>query len=138
MRCIQLGCCEYQASACPRTCLPFWRAQLRIRSPLEKLNWPWLGSVASIFISFSAVIMLNSRFAMVEYVESLNRLAAMAVPKYRPLCAAASWSVEPAACAGTAARAVTPSARTAIAAAPRAAVGRRRRSVDGGVIVPPR
>jgi hypothetical protein len=30
-----------------------------------KLNWPGCGSVASIFISFSAVTELNSRFAMV-------------------------------------------------------------------------
>ncbi len=47
----------------------------------EKLNWPRWGSVASIFISFSAVTMLNSRLAIVVYAESLSRPEAMAVPK---------------------------------------------------------
>jgi hypothetical protein len=42
---------------------------------------PWLGSVASGFISFSGVAMLNSRAAMVVYVESLRWLVLMAVPK---------------------------------------------------------
>ena len=77
----------------PRTRLPFCAAQLKIRSPLVKLNWPWFGSVASDFISFSAVTMLNSRFAIVVYAESPSLPAAMAVPKYRPLCAAAAPSV---------------------------------------------
>ena len=81
MFCIQPGCWEYQASAWPRTFLPLLVAQFRIWSPLLKLNWFWFGSVASAFISFSAVIMLNSRFAMPEYVPSLSRPAAMAVPK---------------------------------------------------------
>jgi len=45
------------------------------------LNCPRCGSVASGFISFSAVTMLNSRPAMVVYVESPSRLAAIAVPK---------------------------------------------------------
>jgi hypothetical protein len=52
-----------------------------MRSPLVKLNWFWFGSVASSFISFSAVIMSNSRFAMVVYCESESREPAMAVPK---------------------------------------------------------
>src|SRR5690242_1876117 len=37
--------------------------------------------------------MLNSRAAIVLYVELLSLLAAMAVPKYRPDCAAAAPSV---------------------------------------------
>ncbi len=66
MLCIHPGCWAYHARVCPRTCLPLDRAQFTIRSPLVKLNWFWFGSVASIFISFSAVIMVNSRLAMVE------------------------------------------------------------------------
>ena len=81
MLCIQPGCWECQASVWPRTCLPFCVAQLKIRSPLVKLNWFWFGSVASIFISFSAVTMLNSRFAIPVYVPSFSLLAAIAVPK---------------------------------------------------------
>ena len=46
-----------------------------------KLNWFWFGSVASVFISFSAVIMLNSRFAIAVYVESFSWPPAIAVPK---------------------------------------------------------
>jgi hypothetical protein len=79
--CIQPGCCECQASVWPRTRFPFWTAQLNTRSALVKLNWFWFGSVASIFISFSAVTMLNSRFAIVVYVESPSLPAAIAVPK---------------------------------------------------------
>src|SRR4051812_46687253 len=44
--------------------------------------------------------MLNSRPAMVVYVESPSRPAAIAVPKYRPDCAAAAPSVLAAAFAG--------------------------------------
>src|SRR5512142_341923 len=63
-------------------------------SPDEKLKLPRLGSVVSGFISFSHVIMLNSRAAIVVYVESPSRLLAIAVPKYRPDCAAAAPSVD--------------------------------------------
>src|SRR3954471_478414 len=82
--CIQLGCWECHAIVCARTFFPFELAQLRMLSPLLKLNWFWFGSVASGFISFSAVIMLNSRFAIPEYVPSLSRPPETAVPKYRP------------------------------------------------------
>lgn len=78
---------------CPRTCLPFGVAQLKTRSPSVKLNWFWSRSVASIFISFSAVTESNSLFAMVVYADSLSLLAAIAAPKYRPDCAVASPSV---------------------------------------------
>ncbi|CAM5573702.1 hypothetical protein SALBM217S_05707 [Streptomyces griseoloalbus] len=40
-----------------------------------KLNCPRFGSVASIFISFSAVTELNSRLAIDAYVESLSLFA---------------------------------------------------------------
>jgi hypothetical protein len=63
------------------------------------LNWFRLGSVASHFISFSAVMLLNSRRRMVEYVLSPNLPAATAAPKYRPDCAAAAPNVDAAACA---------------------------------------
>src|SRR3954451_17121447 len=96
----QPGCWEYQARVWPRTCLPFWVAQLKTRSALVKLNWFWLGSVASIFISFSGVTMLNSRLAMVVYAPSPRWAVLMAVPKYRLLCAAAAPSVLSAASAG--------------------------------------
>jgi len=91
------------------------------------------GSVASIFISFSAVIMLNSRFAMDEYVLSLSLNAAMAVPKYRPLSEAAACSVLPAAWAGIVVAMVAPSVTIASADAMRA-----RLDMDEGVIVSPR
>ena len=51
------------------------------RSPLLKLNWFRDGSVASHFISFSAVTMLNSRFRMPTYVLSDSLFTATAVPK---------------------------------------------------------
>ena len=103
MFCIQPGCWACHARVWPRTCLPFWIAQFAIWSPREKLNWFCDGSVASIFISFSAVIILNSRFKIVVYSDSLNRPAGTAAPKYRPLCAAAAPNVLSAACAGAAA-----------------------------------
>ncbi len=61
---IHSGCCECQARVWPRTRIPWLRAWLTIRSALLYENRPWLGSVASIFISFSGVTMLNSRFRM--------------------------------------------------------------------------
>jgi hypothetical protein len=61
--------------------LPFCTAQLWTRSPAVKLNWPRCGSVASIFISFSAVTELNSRPAIAVYAESPSLPDAMAVPK---------------------------------------------------------
>jgi hypothetical protein len=33
-------------------------------SPPLKLNWPWLGSVASHFIEFSATTLVNSAFSV--------------------------------------------------------------------------
>jgi hypothetical protein len=56
-------------------------AQLQTRSPEVKLNRPRCGSVASIFISFSAVTESNSRPAIVVYAESPSLPEAMAVPK---------------------------------------------------------
>src|SRR3954452_11804036 len=93
MLCIHPGCWEYQARVCPRTFLPLLAAQFRIWSPLEKLNWFWFGSVASCFISFAAVTMVNSGFAIVVRVEARRQYAASAVPKYRLLRAAAAPSV---------------------------------------------
>lgn len=81
MFCIQPGCCECHASVWPRTCLPLLIAQSTIWSAVLKLNWPCCGSRASSFISFSAVIMSNSVFAMFMYCWSFIRLAAIAVPK---------------------------------------------------------
>jgi len=46
-----------------------------------KLNWPRCGSVASGFISFSGVTMLNSRAASVVYALLPSLPAAIAVPK---------------------------------------------------------
>ncbi len=93
------------------------------------MNWFWFGSVASGFISFSAVIMLNSRPAIVLYVESPSRPAAMAVPKYRPDCAAAAPSVVAAAFADgiMTATAATVTTLTAPASTARTAGDRRRR-----------
>src|SRR4051794_35528362 len=132
MFCIQPGCCEYQARAWPRTRLPLLVAQFRTRSPLVKVNWFWFGSVASAFISFSGVTIENSRLAIVVYVESLSRLAAMAVPKYRPLPAAADCRVLPAAAAGTASATVRPAA-----AMPPIAAAKRPRRCREVVIDPP-
>jgi hypothetical protein len=63
--CIHPGCWLCHASVWPRTRSPLLRAHWAMRSPLAKLNWLRFGSVASIFISFSGVTMLNSRRAMV-------------------------------------------------------------------------
>ena len=79
-----------------------------MRSPPEKENWPWLGSVASHFISFSGVTMENSRSRMPTYVESPSFPAETAVPKYRPVWAADAPSVE-AAPADVASTSETPS-----------------------------
>ncbi len=128
--CIQAGCWECQARVWPRTCLPFCTAQLWTRSPAVKSNRPCWGSVASIFISFSAVTELNSRFAIVVYVESLSLPDAMAVPKYRPVCAAALPSVLSAACEVGGATSTVAEARTpTMSAAQRPPVFRR--TVDG-------
>jgi len=64
-------------------------------SPAWKVNWPLFGSVASGFISLTAVIMSNSRFAIVRKPESLRRSPPMAAPKYRPLRSAAAFRVLP-------------------------------------------
>src|SRR5690606_7268756 len=116
-------------------------AQLAIWSPAEKLNWFWFGSVASSFISFSAVTMLNSRFAMVVYCVSPSLLPAMAVPKYRPDSAAASCRVLPAAWAEVAAMPVLIAEVSSSAAAVPSDRARRRRLRGGdvrvGVIIDP-
>jgi hypothetical protein len=97
---------------------------------LVKLNEFWLGSVASIFISFSAVTMSNSRLAMVVYADSPSLPELMAVPKYRPLCSAAAPRVAAAAAAmpemATAAvNAVAPTAATSIVVRPHLLAERR-------------
>ena len=137
MFCIQPGCWECQASVWPRTCLPLLRAQLTIWSPALKLNWFWFGSVASSFISFSAVTMLNSRFAMVVYCESESLCPAIAVPKYRPDSEAAACNVLPAACAVVAA--TPPASTTAVRVASEMArnLRRGRGGVSFRVIVDP-
>jgi hypothetical protein len=63
--CIQVGIWACQTRVWPRTFLPLEAAQLETRSPLVNVKLPWDGSVASGFISFSAVIMSNSRLATV-------------------------------------------------------------------------
>src|SRR6266566_4007805 len=73
--------------------MPWACAWATIWSPAPKVKLPWEGSVASHFISFSGVTLLNSRSRIVEYVESPSLLAATAAPKYRPVCAAAAPSV---------------------------------------------
>ncbi|RAO57416.1 hypothetical protein LUPAC06_02982 [Micromonospora saelicesensis] len=65
MLCIQPGCCEYQARVWPRTFQPREMAWFTIRSALLKVKLFCCGSVASIFISFSGVMALNSRFRIV-------------------------------------------------------------------------
>jgi hypothetical protein len=52
-----------------------------IESAGLKLKFPREGSTVSHFISFSGVIMLNSRSRMVEYVESPSLPEDTAVPK---------------------------------------------------------
>src|SRR3954454_5856456 len=91
--CTQPGCCECQASAWPRTRCPLAWAVLTIRSPLVNVNEPWDGSVATHFISFSGVTMVNSRLRIPVYVLSPSLPADTAVPKYRPVAAADAPSV---------------------------------------------
>lgn len=62
--CTQLGVWLCQTSVCPCTCWPFCVAKSTIASAPDQLNWFWLGSVASHFMAFSAVIWLNSVPAM--------------------------------------------------------------------------
>src|SRR3954469_2175928 len=94
----QPGNCPCHTRVCPRIRWLWAWAWLTIWSAGPKLNDPRDGSVVSHFISFSGVIMLNSRSRMVEYVELPSLLAGTAVPKYRPDCAAAEPN-EPAATA---------------------------------------
>src|ERR1044071_7013078 len=84
----QPGSCECQTVVWPRIRSPWAVAWLTIWSAGPKLKLPRDGSMVSHFISFSGVIMLNSRSRMVAYVESPSRPAATAVPKYRPDTAA--------------------------------------------------
>ena len=65
----------------PRIRCPCAVAWLTIWSAGPKLKLPRDGSVVSHFISFSGVIMLNSRSRIVEYVELPSFPAATAVPK---------------------------------------------------------
>ncbi len=64
--CTQPGVCWCQISVWPWTCWLFCVAKLTMASAPEKLNWPWLGSVESHFIAFSAVTWLNSVAAMLR------------------------------------------------------------------------
>ena len=81
MELTQPGSWECQTRVWPRMRWPCASAWLTIWSAGPKLNEPREGSVASHFISFSGVIMLNSRSRSVEYVESPSLPAATAVPK---------------------------------------------------------
>src|SRR2546423_2424836 len=87
-------------SVWPRIRCPWAWAWDTIWSAGPKLKLPRDGSVVAHFISFSGVIMLNSRSRIVLYVESPSLPAATAVPKYRPDWAAAAPSVVAAAWAG--------------------------------------
>ncbi len=80
-RCIHPGCWECQARVCPRTRMPCWAAHVEIASPAPNENWPWRGSVASGFISFSGVTMLNSRAASAVSVALARLGVPNAVPK---------------------------------------------------------
>src|SRR3954468_18920772 len=100
-------------SVWPRMRCPCASAWPTIWSAGPKLNEPRDGSVVSHFISFSGVIMLNSRSRIVEYVELLSLPAATAVPKQRPGVAACAPSVA-AACAG---RGMSTAAPATVAAA---------------------
>ncbi len=84
MELTQDGSCECQTVVCPRMRWPWARAWLTIWSAGPKLKLPRDGSTASHFISFSGVIMLNSRSEIAAYRESPSLPAATAVPKYRP------------------------------------------------------
>ncbi len=77
----QPGSWECQTRVWPRIRWPCAEAWLTIESAAAKLNEPREGSMASHFISFSGVIILNSRSRMAEYVESPSLPAATAVPK---------------------------------------------------------
>jgi hypothetical protein len=77
----QEGNCPCHTSVWPRIRWPCAVAWLTIWSPGPKLKLPRDGSVVSHFISFSGVIMVNSRSRMPEYVESPSLPAATAVPK---------------------------------------------------------
>jgi hypothetical protein len=57
----QLGCWECQTRVWPRSSAPMSAACWATWSPPLKLKLPWVGSVASHFIEFSAVTLLNSR-----------------------------------------------------------------------------
>src|SRR3954451_497965 len=89
----QLGSCECHTVVWPRIRCPWAWAWLTIWSAGPKLKLPRDGSVVSHFISFSGVIMLNSRSRMDTYVPSPSLGAATAVPKYRPEVAACAPSV---------------------------------------------
>src|ERR1041384_368658 len=86
----QLGICACQTSVCPRNRWFWLRALLAMRSAELKVKVLRDGSVASHFISFSAVTELNSRLRIVVYCESPSLPAATAAPKYRPDWAAAA------------------------------------------------
>ncbi|CAG7612685.1 hypothetical protein SBRY_100054 [Actinacidiphila bryophytorum] len=81
-----------QTRVWPRIRCPCDWAWETIWSPGPKLKFPRDGSVVSHFISFSGVIMLNSRSRIAVYAEVPSFPAGTAVPKYRPDCAAAAPS----------------------------------------------
>src|SRR5690242_12656709 len=95
----QPGSCECQTRVWPRIRWPWLRAWLTIWSAEPNVKLLRDGSVASHFISFSGVIIENSRSRIVVYCASLNRKAATAAPKYRPDWPAAAPRVEAAAVA---------------------------------------
>src|SRR5262249_5652004 len=106
-------------------------AKFTIWSAAPKLNWPWLGSVVSHFISFSGVTELNSRLTPAEYFVSLARaLAWTAVPIALPLAVA---RVRRASAAATGwARRATPMPTSSIAAV---AAARSQRPAPGPWLV---
>src|SRR5690242_21308509 len=70
----QDGSCWYQTRVWPRIRWPWALAWETIWSAGPKLKLPRDGSVVSHFISFSGVIMLNSRSRIVVYCELLSLL----------------------------------------------------------------
>ena len=90
-------------------------AKLTIWSAPEKLNWPWLGSVASHFIAFSAVTWLNSVPAMVRYWLSFaSGVVASAAPMNLPRLAACVRSGAEASAGVVGSRNTVSSAATAV------------------------
>src|SRR4051812_37981759 len=123
------GSCECHTSTRPRIGAPIEAALAAMVSALTKLNVPRFGSVASHFNSLSGVTMVNSVARRELYVESLRLLAPTAVPKKRPLVAAAAPRPA-AACAEV--KIVTARVAPSRLAAPRTRAVRRRRDVLSG------